>query len=331
MPKRVLVTGAGGERAMAFIKSLSSSLGEVEVFAADAVTSAPGLYLVPQARRIALPHVSASAYATRILELCRRARIDVLVPTLEAEQTDLARARATFEAHGTRVTVATAGTLETCADEVRLMAACATTGSNPRWTLLDGATAVERIELPVMVKPRARGDGGARIVTSLDALETLPRDGTWIMQEYLPGEACSVDVYAREDGAVLAAVPALTLRAEAGVTMAARTFHDSIVEETAIAIAEALRVTGLATIRLRRRASGEARMVGVHLGVTGGISLTVAAGVPTTRMLIESALGHHPPATRFAFRDVAMVRAWQDHFVAPEEIDAAWLAPAPAA
>ena len=62
---------------------------------------------------------------------------------------------------------------------------------------------------------------------------TVPFDDSYILQELLPGEEISVDVLARRDGAVVAAVPRLRLKVDSGIAVAGETIHDDLAIELA--------------------------------------------------------------------------------------------------
>ena len=54
-------------------------------------------------------------------------------------------------------------------------------------------------------------------------LAGFPRDGTLLVQEFVPGEEYSVDVLASRDGRIAAAVPRARLKVDSGIAVAART------------------------------------------------------------------------------------------------------------
>ena len=72
---------------------------------------------------------------------------------------------------------------------------------------LTEAVAARVDSFPRFAKPRE--GAGSRGVAKIDSRADLdtPKDGSVMLQEYLPGEEYSVDVYVRRDGRVIAAVP----------------------------------------------------------------------------------------------------------------------------
>jgi carbamoyl-phosphate synthase large subunit len=328
MPIRVLVTGAGGPAAIAFIQSFFRS--EVTFFAADMDTNAAGLYLVPKSHRAIVPEANSPLFVQALIDLCKLHSIDVVVPTVDTELIKVSRAREEFEAVGARVAIGSPLSLTWCLNKALLMAACSSTGAVPKWAVLDDAFDPDEFDFPLVVKPVSGSGGrGVRIVETPEALEAIPRSNQLLVQEYLPGEELSVDVFAREDGHVIAAVPRVRMKVDSGVAVTAKTVHDAEVEKMAIAIAKVVGITGIANIQLRRNREGAPRLLEINPRLPGSMPLTVAAGVDMPRMLLESALGRVYSDARLPFREVAMVRTWQEHFLSPSELgrtacDAEW-------
>ena len=90
---KVLITGAGGPSAIGVMKSLS---GHAEVFAADIDPHAAGLYLVAAEHRTLLPRGDDPAFVPELEAVCRRERIDAVVPTVDSELIPVAEHRDEF-------------------------------------------------------------------------------------------------------------------------------------------------------------------------------------------------------------------------------------------
>jgi carbamoyl-phosphate synthase large subunit len=151
------------------------------------------------------------------------------------------------------------------------------------------------------------------------ALEALGVDEALIIQEHLPGDEFSVDVLADLDGHVVAAVPRTRTRVDSGVSIAGRTVHDDGLESTAAAVANAIGLTGVANIQLRRDTEGVPALLEVNPRFPGALPLTIAAGVDIPSLVLDLATGV-PIPDRIEFRDLANVRYLEDIFVDPEEI-----------
>jgi len=197
--------------------------GTLDRFSADIDPFAVGLYLVDETRRLIVPRGDDARFADVVLEVCRRERIDVLVPTVDSELVPLASRRELLAHAGTELVLAAEETLRMCLDKWTLHQRCAGAVPLPRAVLVDDAFAADTIPLPAMVKPRVgSGSRGVRLVHRATELEQLARDGTLIVQEYLPGLEHSLDTLARPDGTVIAVVPRARLKIDSGVAVVGR-------------------------------------------------------------------------------------------------------------
>lgn len=300
---RVLVTGAGGPAAIGFLRLAERS--DVEFLAADIDPVASGLYLVPAERRVLLPRGDAPGFAETVREVCRRLDVDVLVPTVDTELLPLARVRQELAAEGTVLIAAPEATLLACLDKAELARVCSDDCEVPATTVLTEGTSVP---MPGIAKPRSgSGSRGVRLVAAPEDLVGVPRDGSFIVQEYLPGEELSVDVFVRADGVVVSAVPRTRDRVDSGVAVAGRTIADEECIEVATTVARAIGLRGIGNVQLRRRADGSPALLEVNPRLPGSLVLTAAAGANLAALALAEALGEPVPA-QVPFREVAMVR-----------------------
>ena len=316
MAQRVLVTGAGGPAGVAVIRSLLQR-SDVEVFAGDMDGWASGLYLVPAERRRILSPGKSEGFVDELIALCAADAIDVLFSTVDVELPPLARRRDELPAV---LAAPSLDTLETCLDKFALAVRCAPLLRTPVTHLVGPASAAEDWEFPIIVKPRSgAGSRGVRLVHSRADLDALGDDASLIAQELLPGDEYSVDVIANADGHVVAAVPRTRTRVDSGVSIAGLTVRDAELEATATAVAQAIALTGVANVQLRRDRNGVPALLEVNPRFPGAMPLTIAAGVDMPSLALDLALSLDLPE-KVEFREIANVRFLEDVFVDPAEI-----------
>ena len=316
MAHRVLVTGAGGPAGVAVIRSLVKR-DDVEVFAGDMDGWASGLYLVPADRRRILSPGKSPTFVDELIALCAEDGIDVLFSTVDVELPPLARRRTELSAV---LAAPTLDTLETCLDKFALAVRCAPLLRTPITHLVGPASSAAEWDFPIIVKPRSgAGSRGVRLVHSRADLDALGDDDSLIAQELLPGDEYSVDVIAAADGHVVAAVPRTRTRVDSGVSIAGLTVRDPELEATATAVAQAIGLTGVANVQLRRDTNGVPALLEVNPRFPGAMPLTIAAGVDMPSLALDLALGLDLPE-RAEFREIANVRFLEDVFVDIAEI-----------
>ncbi len=317
---RVLITGAGGPSGYCLLRNLASE-EELELLAADIDPCAAGLYSVPVERRLILPRGDDPRFAELTFDLCAEHRVDVVVPTVDSELIPLAERRGQFEAAGVRLVNASEETLRICLDKWRLHEACEGSVRVPRCEVADGDWFPSSTPLPAFVKPRTgSGSRGIMLIETREALERLPRDGSMLVQENLPGPEYSIDVLARHDGEVVAVVPRERLRVDSGIAVCGVTRHDEALEEFGRIVAERIHLTGVANVQAKYTEAGEPALLEVNPRFPGTMPLTVASGVDMPKLCVGEALGRPIPSGRIPFRPTAMVRMMEEVFMDPGDL-----------
>jgi carbamoyl-phosphate synthase large subunit len=315
---RLLVSGAGGPSAVSFMRAVQGP--GIECHAGDMDRFAAGLYLVPEERRVLLPPGAHPEFVDETVDYCARHAIDAFIPTVDWELLPAARARERFADVGTRVMVAEPSCLEVALDKLALLTACSGICDVPRSAVFDDrfdvTRAAEAWGLPLVVKPR-RGAGGrgVHVLSSLGAIASAARDPSLLVQEHLPGAEYSVDVLSGADAEVLAVVPRLRLKVDSGIAVAGRTLHHDGLDAAARAVARHLGLTFVSNLQFREDALGTPRLMEVNVRFPGTMPLTIASGVDMPRLALAVLFGRPVPPNVGRFRDVAMVRTWQDHLL----------------
>ncbi|MHA3703291.1 ATP-grasp domain-containing protein [Jatrophihabitans sp. YIM 134969] len=315
----VLVTGAGGPAAVTVIQALA---GRAVVVAADIDPVAVGLYLVPADRRVLLPRGDDPTFVDALLAAAVEHGADLVVPTVDTELRETSAARERFAAHGIDLLVETVETLDLCLDKAVLVERCAGTVRVPHTIVVDASTTADDLAplgMPFLVKPRSGAGGrGVAVLTSAADLDTVPSDGSFIAQELLPGAEFSIDVLARPDGHVVAAVPRRRDKVDSGIAVAGRTVADPGLEAFGRDVARVVGATGVVNVQAKLDRDGAPALLEVNARFPGTMSLTQAAGIDMPLLAVQARRGVDVP-DHLAFREVAVVRHWTEVVVPVEE------------
>ena len=314
---RILITGAGGPSAISVWKSLA---GEHEVHMADMDPLATGLYLVPAERRLVIPRGDDPSLVPALHQACKARRVEVLVPTVDTELAPLAEARDSFESIGIALPISSVDCLRTCRDKQALLDKVKGSVPVPDYQPLTEAVAARVDSFPRFIKPRL--GAGSRGVAKIDRrqdLDVLPKDGSLLLQEYLPGEEFSVDVYVRADGRVVGAVPRERMKTDSGIAVAARTRHIAELVDSAIKTAETIGVRYVANVQFKRAADGIFKLLEVNPRFPGTLPLTIAAGVDMPKLMVDEIAGRPMPDKLLPFKELMVVRYWTERYFDPAE------------
>ena len=318
---KIMITGAGGPAAISIMKAIMDE--DFELYASDMDRHGAGLYLVPPERRCLLPAGNDPSFVPTVLEICRAWGIDVLVPTVDSELVKLAQARTDFAEIGVKLLLAGENTLVLCVDKLALLEKCRTVTSVGRFARFDSDFNPDDWTYPLILKPRSgAGSRGIEFITKPEEFAGHKRDGTLMVQEYLPGEEYSVDVLCAGSGEVIAAVPRLRMKVDSGIAVTGRTLHDAELESAARVVANAIELTYVANIQFRRNHQGTPTLLEVNPRFPGTMPLTVKSGVNMPLRSLLDVLGRNRDSSALDFEDIGVVRYWEERFVSPSEFEA---------
>lgn len=313
---RVLVTGVGSAPAVCVIRGLRQSPRVARVLGTD----------INPARAIAgssfcdeffqVPHGLDASFVPRLLEICSRHHINVLLPTIDEELRALARARELFNRIGTAVAVSEEAVLNLVMDKLAF----------PEWLQAQGfwapqtrnASAFARepsFAFPVFLKPRfGRASRAALKVDSLDHLRLLlPESNEFVVQEYLEGPEFTCDVLLDLNGRCIAVVPRRRLEVKAGVVFKAQTEANPELMRMAAAICEKAGLRYACNVQFIW-AKDTFFCIELNPRFSGGLALTIAAGINLPELVVRLALGESIQPNQNKFATLYMARYWSEVF-----------------
>ena len=196
-PFNVLISSAG--RRVALLRIFREALAELglpgKVFAADASTISGALHDADGSWVV--PRCTAPEFGPHVLELCRRHRIRLVVPTIDTELAAYAARRADFAAADVVVAVSTPEVIAIGSDKVRTHAWLTEHGfPTVRQAPLDDALADGGggWPFPLIVKPRfGSASIGVRRIDNMAELRLLPQQPEYIVQAIAPGDEYTVE------------------------------------------------------------------------------------------------------------------------------------------
>ncbi len=317
MTTHVLISSAG--RRVALLEAFRGGLAALQldgrVLAADASASSAASWSAD--RRFVVPRCTDEAFIPRMLELCERDEVALLVPTIDTELMVLARHREQFRAVGTLLAVSSVETIALAEDKRRTHA-----------FLLDhGFPTVAQAEVaqvladpdcwpyPFVVKP-VNGSASAGVVRVKDpasfALATVGKDA--VAQSLAPGVEYTVDLFVDAAGNCRGAIPRERLEVRAGEVAKARTARIPAIIQLAEKLAKSLPgAFGVLNLQLfYDAASGELQIIEINPRFGGGFPLAHQAGAPFVRWLLEIAAGRAPSADQDPWRDGLVMLRFHD-------------------
>lgn len=234
-------------------------------------------------------------YLEQLYDLCRRERVDLVIPTIDPELCPLSEAAADFAAIGTRIVVSSPGVVALARSKQQTArrlreAGIPTPRTRPLAAVRDDPGC---LTWPLLAKPDAgSSSAGIRRLDTPGDLACLPAEGGYIVQERWSGKEYTVNLFVDAGGAFRCAIPHERRETRAGEVSKGITRRQPALEDAARRLAEALPgLRGPACFQAMVRDDGAFAVFELNARLGGGYPLAHAAGAPFTRWLLEEAAG----------------------------------------
>jgi len=312
------MTGAGAPGAAGILKCLKQE-PIFHVLAADANPNAVGRWLNKEFEPV--PIAQAPLFIDAVMELCRKNKIDIILPLVTKELIPFAASKDIFEKEGIKILVSSKESLEIANSKSRLYEFLQWRGIEvPEFRIVETVEqfrdAMNELGYPgkqLCFKPSvANGSRGFRILSENinesdllfnqkpSSLFMRSEDATRILSsatfpellisEYLPGEEYSVDCLAK-NGEPILVIPRLRTRMVNGISVEGEFIKDDSIIDYCSRIIKELKLHGNIGIQVKRSAAGKWLILEVNPRVQGSISACLGAGVNLPVLAIKQELG----------------------------------------
>ena len=247
----ILFTSIGRrvELAQAFIDSYQKHHISVRVLGVDSNPElAPAGHFMDAVFKI--PRVNESGYLNALLAICRREKVNLLIPLYEPEFLILDQQRGQFKQRGTILLLSPTATLKTCADKLETARFFSDYKINTPKTWLAKEKPVYD-NFPLFIKPRSGmgSRGVCRVDSQIEMNYLISQNLELIIQEYISGTEYTLDGLADLNGKVISIVPRERIDVRAGEVVKSRTVDRPDLIQQGKHIVEALGVIGPATLQ----------------------------------------------------------------------------------
>lgn len=317
--KHVLITSIGSTSAISGAKSLrASKRGKYYIVGTDvhepheipADVFCDAVYKVP--------FFDNPSYINSLQQICKKEIVKYLIPVIDQEVESITIHLEAFEKMGITVIASNHQTVAICNDKYATWKTLKEKGiDTPRVFLPDEFSSIKKTHTGTYyMKPR-RGVSSQDnfVITNDDELALLRRRvKDPVLQNTMIGDMYVVDVVNDRRGKNVVAVPRREYSAKSGLGVKAETVSDRDVTEYAVAIAEALGITGIANIEVFKN-NDVISFIEINPRLSAGAILTTRAGVNLTEIAIDVFSGNKISHERLQYKTgIYMTRYWQEAF-----------------
>ena len=313
----VLMTGAGAPGAAGILKCLQFN-PNLEIVMADANPNAIGRWLHAEFETIPFAH--DTDFIEKLLSICQRRHIHVVLPLVTKELIQLAAHKKQFAEFGTQVLVSDADSLEIANNKGRLYQFLEWRGIDvPGYRIVETKdqfeVAVNALGFPgnrVAFKPSvSNGSRGFRVLANdidehdllfyekpnstyislIDALRILSVKSfpQLLVTEYLPGEEYSVDCLV-DHGQPRLVVPRLRKKMINGISVEGTFVKDETIIFYCSEIIRELKLHGNIGIQVKKSVQGKPLIIEINPRVQGTIVAGLGAGINLPVLAIKQEL-----------------------------------------
>ncbi|MFC1804506.1 ATP-grasp domain-containing protein [Candidatus Omnitrophota bacterium] len=288
----VLVTGAGTVTAGNVIKALNDA-GGFRVISTDINKREFVAYAYFSDKFYRVPRGDDKRYIARLIWIVKKEKVDVLIPIVDEELMPVSKSKKRFKGLGAAVVISGPKAIELCADKYKTYRFLNKHGFFTAPTYLPAQRhRLRRSDFPMMLKPRS-GKGSVGLYKVFDSgglTSLLRREKNVVIQKFISGPEYTVDTFSDKRGNLRVAVPRLRIETKAGVSYKGETVSDRCLIKAAARIVKLFGIIGPANIQCIKT-KGRFCFIEVNPRFSGGLALTVKAGVNTPLMAVDLALG----------------------------------------
>lgn len=277
----------------AFRETMTKLKLQGRILGVDANPLSPAYYVTDQSFPIC--HIQDDNYISLLLEICQREQVRILISLIDTDLLKLAESRERFQEKGIFVLISAPEVIYLSRNKHLTRKFFQENGIlTPR--ILSFKEALEENHFPLFIKPI---DGSASLLTfRIDNQESLRFFNSYvpspILQEFIPGDEYTLDVFINLAGQVQAVVPRKRLEVRAGEVSKSQIVLNQKILMAGYKVAEALaKHGGLGVINVQciYTPEGEVKFIEINPRFGGGSPLSIYAGYPFPQWILEMVLG----------------------------------------
>jgi len=318
---KILRTATGCMASIGLINELIKK--GVEIVCVDANPISVGLYYCP--KKYVVPKGNDPNFIPEILKICKKEKVDAILPGPEEEIINIAKNKDLFLSEGILPIVSDYKTVEIVSDKWKTYKFFVDNNiPTPKTYKLEDILNKENIEFdfPIILKPRfGRGGSGVYVIEDTEDLTyyvTKKCKTDYIVQEYIKGVEYTIDIFSDMDGNVLSIVPRKRLSVESGISVKSITSYNEKIIKYAEKISKKLNIKGPANIQCILK-NNKPYFIEINPRFGGGSILSIKADPTIIENLIRIIKGEKPVPSKGFKRNLLMLRYYSEIFVRCED------------
>lgn len=314
----IAVTGVGGGVGQSILKSLENT--DYNIIALDGELLAAGLYATKHSYII--PYAKSENYISKLFDICKKEKISLLFPGLDAELMPLSLNKKRFEEIGTTVVVSSPEVISISDNKQETYNKLIVLGVNVPFTSPAEKYIFNESDLPLILKQKI---GGARsknvfvIKNAFDWDSVLKKISTelsdYIVMEYIEGDEYTCGTINLDNSCKGVIVMRRILRD--GDTHKCFSEKNEAVEKEVRLVAESIKPFGACNVQLRFK-ENKAYVFEINARCSGTTASRTLCGFNEPKMIADYLLKSIEPS--YQIKEQTILRYWNELVVDNSEI-----------
>jgi carbamoyl-phosphate synthase large subunit len=316
--KNIGITGIGGGVGQSIIKSLYNT--DYNLIGLNGEPLAAGIYALPKAYMV--PYFNKPNYISTVLDICKKEKIDVLFPGLDAELMPLSLHFDDFKKIGTTVIVSKPDVIIISDDKQQTFDSLTKAGVRVPYTCALEGYIFDEQKLPLIVKQKVGGARSKNVFvakTKTDWVGIMQQIGTkkgdFIVQEYIEGDEYTCGSI-NFDGTCKGIIVMRRILRD-GDTHKCFSVKNPIIEQTVRTVLEAIKPFGACNIQLRMK-GGVPYIFEINARCSGTTAARTLCGFNEPKMIADYLLKGIEP--RFDIQEKTILRYWKELIVENDSV-----------
>ncbi len=252
-------------------------------------------------------------YLKQLLDVVKKNRVHLLVPTVDLDLKILAKNRQKFARLGCCVLISRPDVIDICQDKRKTYRFLTDNGFNTPMTISpQTALAKKKLTFPLFLKPwDGYASRGNAIVRNRRELQTFAkRIPNCIVQEFVDGIEYTCDVFVDFEMNVRCVVPRQRIEVRSGeVSKGQVVKHPEIMAQAQLVVKTLKAGPGLITLQLIANADNRMKFIEINPRFGGGAPLSIKAGANFPKWILQLLAGKKPRIKFDGFKnDLVMLR-----------------------
>lgn len=265
-----------------------------KVFVADMNETAPALQFADG--KFILPRIGADGYIDAIIEICKKNKIMLLVPTIDTELEILAKNKAKIESDGcTRVLVSDFESVSICCDKIKTAEFFFNHGFGYPKVITKDDIKTKSYDFPLFIKPKD-GSSSINAFTVKNEQELnffLNYVPNPIVQECVNGTEYTVDCLCDFDGKIITVVPRIRIATRSGEILKGKTDKNAAIINDVKRLLQAFGFIGQITVQCFLCDDGDIKYIEINPRFGGGAPMSIMAGADSCENLYRLLKGEN--------------------------------------